>query len=264
MSFSYAGSLTGGAPLTRRTQIGETCYVGQLLNHSHQASDCTGQVWLALVAATPLDDDMGIVGLVTGVYTINDAGHNTTYHGDTATARTTKAQMTANDPVGQTEIEMTEIVANKTLIRGPLYLATYGTALTELIVTAANSAGTTVTHTGITGIDYADDYGVIYCREGVNKGHYRTNKTPGTAAQVAHIPFPRGIVAGDVFVSAPGVPGITALQIDGDANFIDANDTLTNHFCVWLHTQNLEVSGKEFYVFAFLPSSCGFKGWQAL
>lgn len=257
MSFTFAGSMTGGAPVTRKFQIGETCYTGQLVMTSHATANCPGYCWLLDVAAEANEDEHGVLGIVTGVHTINDAGYSTTYHGDTATADTTKAQFVANDPVGATEIELTCIVPNDTLIKGPLYNGTYGTAITELVTTAANSAGTTITHTGITGIDYADDYGVAYCRSGANRGHYRTMVTPGTAAQIVHVPFPYGIAIGDTFVSAGGVPGITWLQTDGDANFIDASATLSVGFDVWLHTQNLEESGKEFYVFAFLASACG-------
>ena len=256
MSFTFAGSMTGAAPVVRRMQVGETCYTGQLLMSSHSTANCPGYTWLLDEAAQAGEDDHPIIGMVTGVYTINDAGWSTTYRGDTATTETTKAGMVANDPVGQTEVEMTVIVPYDTLIRGPVYNATYGTAITELVTTAASSAGTTITHTGITAIDYADDYGVAYCRNGANRGHYRTMVTPGTAAQIVHVPFPYGIATGDTFVSAPGVPGITLLQTDADANFVDASDTLAIGYDVWLHTQNLEENGKEFYVFALTASCC--------
>jgi hypothetical protein len=264
MSFSFAGSMTGGSPVVRRMQVGETCYAGQLVMHSHATANCTGYCWLADVAATANEDDMGILGIVSGVHTTNDAGWNATYHGDTATSVTTQAQVVANSPIGQTEIEMTVIVPNDTLINGPLYNATYGTAITELVCTAISAAGTTATHAGITGIDYSDDYGVMYCRSGANRGHYRTMITPGTAAQVSHVPFPYDMAIGDIYVSGPGVPGITGLQLDADANFIDAGDTLAIFFDVWLHIQNLEETGQENYTFTFLDGPCGFKGWQAL
>jgi hypothetical protein len=258
MSFSFAGSMAGAAPVVRRMQVGETCYTGQLLMGSHATANCPGYTWLLDVAAEAHEDEHPVIGICSAVYTTNDAGWNTTYHGDTATADTTKAQFVANDPVGATEIQLTVIVPYDTLIRGPLYNADYGTAITELVTTAANSAGTTITHTGITGIDYADDYGVAYCRNGANRGHYRTMVTPGTAAQVVHVPFPYAIASGDTFVTGPGVPGLTLLQTDADANFIDAGYTLASAvgYDIRLHTQNLEECGKEFYVFAFCASAC--------
>jgi hypothetical protein len=266
MSFTFAGSMTGGAPVVRLMQVGETCYEGCLLNHSHQAADCTGYVWLADVAAQDAEDDKGIVGFVSGVHTYEgDAGFSgTTGWGNTATTRTTQAQMVANRPVGQTQVEMTVIVSNDTLVSAPLYNGAYGTAITELVVTAVNAAGTTITHTGITGIDYADDYGVAYCRSGANHGHYRTMITPGTAEQVVHVPFPYDMAVDDVYVTAGGVPGITGAQIGSTANYFNAADTLSNHFSVWLHEQNLEESGKEYYTVAFLASACGFTGFQGL
>lgn len=258
MSFEYAGSLVGGAPAVRRMQIGETCYTGQLLMGSHAEDNCGGQCYILDIAAQASEDDHPVLGICTGVYTINDAGWNSSYYGDTATYDSTQAAMVANDPVGATEIEMTVILPNVTLIRGPLYNGTYGTAITELDVTSANAAGTDIAATGDTAIDYEDDYGVAYCRSGANRGHYRTLKTGDTTTNVAQIPFPKGIAVGDVFVTGPGVPGITGLQTDGDANFLDASATLaSNWYGVWLWEQNLEESGKEYYVFAFLPSSCG-------
>ena len=262
MGFEFNGSMSGAAPVTRVWQIGETCYTGQLLMGSHADVDCYGCSDVLDVAGEANEDNHSVIGMVSGVHTINDAGWSgTTGYGDTATRRDSKATQVANDPIGQTLIEMTVVVPNDTLIKGPLYNAAYGTAITELVVTTANGAGTTVTHAGYTAIDYADDYGVVYCRSGANKGHYRTMVTPGAAAQITHVCFPYGTTVGDVFVSAGGVPGITALQTGGTANYINAGDTLSNHFDVWLHTQNLEESGKEFYVFAFLAGACGFSAF---
>ncbi len=259
--FDFAGSMSNSAPVTRVWQIGETCYQGQLLMSSHADTDCYGASWVMDAAGEANEDNHPCIGMVSGVHTINDAGYSgTTGYGDTATRRDTKATQVANDPVGQTLVEMTVIQPGETLINGPLYNGAYGTAITELVVSGADSAGTTVTHTGITAIDYADDYGVVYCRSGENRGHYRTMVTPGAAAQITHVCFPYGIAVNDVFVSAGGVPGITAMQIGSTANYINAADTLSSHYDIWLHTQNLEEQGKEYYIFAFLPSACGFKG----
>jgi hypothetical protein len=258
MGFEFAGSMAGSAPVVRRMQVGETCYTGQLLMCSHAAANCPGFTWLLDVAAEAHEDEHPVIGICTGVYTTNDAGWNSTYYGDTATVDTSQAAMVANDPIGMTEIEMTVILPYDTLIRGPLWNATYGTAITELVVTSANSAGTDIAATGDTAIDYADDYGVAYCRQGANRGHYRVLKTGDTSTNVVQAPFPYGIAVGDVFVTGPGVPGLTLLQTDGDANFIDAGYTLASEvgFDVYLHEQNLEESDKEYYVFAFCASAC--------
>lgn len=266
--FECAGSLSGSAPVVRVFQIGETCYTGQLLMGGDALDNCPGDTWVLDVAAQDSEDDFPILGICTGVYTLNDAGWSgTTGYGDTATLDATKATMVANDPIGQTKVEVTLTIPYNTLIKGPTYNGAYGTAITELITTAASSAGTTVTHTGITAIDYADDWGYCYCRSGANRGHYRTMITPGTAAQIMHDPFPYGIVTGDVFVTAGGFPGISGIQTGSTANYIDAAATLAAAgvwFGVYIHELNLEESGKEYYVFSLLASSGGPPGFQGL
>lgn len=261
MGFEFAGSMAGSAPVVRKMQIGETCYSGQLLMSSHSTTACPGSTWILDVAAKANEDDHAVLGICTGVHTINDAGWNTTYYGDTATSDTTQATMVANDPVGITEIEMTVILPHDTLIRGPLWNGTYGTAITTLTCTGASAGGTNIADTGSTAIDYEDHYCMAYCRTGANRGHYRNLATGDATTNIAQSPFPYSIAIGDTFVTGPGVPGITLLQPDGDANFIDASDTLAIGYDVWLHEQNLEESDKEYYVFAFLPGACGGVGF---
>lgn len=267
--FEYGGSLVGSAPIVRKFQVGETCYTGQLLMYGSLAvvADCPGEVVVLDIAAQAREDDHSIAGICTGVHTTNDAGYSgTTGYGDTATYDTTMAAQVANDPVGMTLVEVTLAIPWITLIRGPVYNAAYGTALTTLTETSGDATGLTVTHSGDTAIDIEDDYGVCYCRTGANRGHYRIMKTPGTAAQVMAVAFPYAIAIGDTFVSAPGVPGICGLNFGSTANYIDGAKPINgdvDFYSVYLHYQNLEESGREQYLFALLETGCGTVGWVA-
>jgi hypothetical protein len=232
-------------------------------------ADALGDVAVLDIAAQDSEDDHPVAGVCSSVYTYEgDAGFSgTTGYGDTATYDTTQAAQLLNTPIGQTKVKVTLAIPHVTLFSGPVYNAAYGTALTELVVTTANSAGTTITHANDTAIDIEDDFGVVYCRRGTNAGHYRQMATPGTGAQVAGVAFPYGIAVDDVFVSAPGVPGNCGLNIGTTANFIDGAKPINgdvDYYGVYLHVQNLEESGKEHYVFAFLHSACGTVGWQGL
>lgn len=267
--FEYSGSLVGSAPIVSTRQVGETCYTGQLLKWASCAvvADSPGEVAVLDIADQPGEDDMPVAGICTGVHTTNDAGYNgTNGYGDTATYDTTMAAQVANDPVGMTLIELTLAIPHVTLIKGPYYNAAYGTAITELVENTGDSTADLVTHSE-TAIDLEDDYCVCYCRQGANRGHYRVVQTPGTGSQALGVAFPYAIAVGDVFVTAPGVPGNCGLQIGGTANYIDAAKPINGDvdwFGVYVHQQNLEESGKEYVVFAFLAGACGFLGWQGL
>ena len=256
MSFEYAGSLVGGASVTRTLQIGETVYTGQLLQ-SNLVGGTGAAVQIADVASEAHENDQPIVGIATGCHLVNDAGWNSTYYGDTCTYDTTTTAQQANDPVGPAEVECTYIIPNITLVRAPIYNAAYGTALTEMVITTANAAGTTVTHANDAITDIADDLSTIYCREGASRGHYRVNTTStSTTAQAVTIAFPYGLAVGDKMVCASCVLGVGGLDIPSSANCIDGNNDMDAYYDVFYHQLNLEESGKEFAVLAFASKAC--------
>ena len=267
--FAYGGSLVNSAPIERVYQVAETCYTGQMLKYASLAivADSLGEVAVLDIATQDSEDDEPIAGCCTSVVTQGDSGYSgTTGYGDTATADTSQAAQLANEPVGMTLVKVTLALPWTTLFNGPVYNGAYGTALTELVENTGDSSGLTCTHSE-TGLDIEDDFGVMYCRSGANKGHYRQMKTPGTGSQVAGIAFPYGIASGDVFVSAPGVPGNCGLNIGGTANYIDGATPVNGavfYYGAYLHVQDLEISGRENYTFTFLPSACCTVGWQGL
>jgi len=259
MGFEFAGSLTGAAPVVRRLQTGVTMYKGNLVI-SGIAGGLGGHVQLATVASETFEDDQPIIGLVSAVAdesrTYVKGVSGTAGYGDRSTYTTTKATIAANLGTGLTgggEVDVTLIIPGDTLVRAPIYDTVWGTALTELTVTTGNSNGITVTHANDTITDIADDYSTIYCRSGANRGHYRVNTTAGANANVATIPFPYTIVAGDVFVVASCVLGFGGMDITTGCDAIDGDNNMDAFYAVYYHEINLEESGKEYAIFSMHP-----------
>lgn len=259
MGFQFAGSLTGAAPVVRRLQVGVTMYTGNLVI-SGIAGGLGGHVELATVASETFENDQPIIGMVSAIadesrtYVAGVSG--TAGYGDRTTYTDTKATVAANlgtKLTGGGEVDVTLIIPGDTLIKAPIYDTVWGTALTELTVTTGNANGITVTHANDTITDIADDYSTIYCRSGANRGHYRVNTTGGANANVATIPFPYTIVAGDVFVVASCVLGLGGFDITTACDAIDGDNDLNAFYTVYYHEINLEESGKEYAVFSLVP-----------
>jgi len=263
MGFSYAGNLSGaGAPVVRRFQTGVTMYTGQMVIATGKIAGLGGHIQLAAVASETYEDDQPILGFVSAVAdasrTYVAAVSGTQQYGDRSTYTATKATIAANLGTGLTgggEVDVTLALPMQTLIRAPIYDATWGTALTELTVTTGNSNGITVTHAGDTIAATTDDMSTIYCRSGANRGHYRVNTTAGANENVATIPFPYTIAAGDVFVVASCVLGLGGLDFTTAIDAIDGDNDMNAYYSVYYHDINLEESGKEYAIFSFWPQS---------
>ena len=262
MGFSYAGNLGGaGAPVVRRFQIGETMYVGQLVQ-TGIVGGAGGHVQLADIATDTFESGLPIIGFVSAVADASrtwTAAATDNEYGDKSTYTTTMSIVTANVGTGLTgggEVDVTLALPMKTLIKAPIWDATYGNALPELTITTGNSDGKTITHASdATGCTTLDDYSTVYCRHGANKGHYRVVTTAGANEQVVTVPFPYTIVAGDIFVVAACVLGFGGMDITTNADGIDGDNVLDDFRTVYYHEINLEESGKEYAVFSFWHQS---------
>jgi hypothetical protein len=253
MSFSYAGSLTGGAPVVRNMLTGESMYVGQLLK-SARAASIGGHVAIADVATEARETITSPMGICTGIvdgsssYTASSSG--TAEYGQGTTYTTTKTTVADTGP---SEVEVTLIIPGVTLVRAPIYDTVWGTALTELVVSTGNADGKTVTYANQTIVDCADDFATMYCRSGANRGLYRFNTGVGTNESTVTVPFPNTIVAGDVFVSASCVLGLGGMDVTSAFDAIDGDNAMNDYYAVYYHELNLEESGKEFAIFSLWP-----------
>jgi len=251
MGFSYAGSLSGAAPVIRNFVISETMYEGQLAMTGLVAGTA-GAVQIADAATEAQENDQCIIGIVSGVVDASRV-YDATYRGHKSTFTANQATIATNGGPG--EVQVTLVRPWDTLIRGPICYTAYGTAPTVLINTTASSNGTTVTHAGGNITDTADDLCIVYCRTGANRGLWRVVTTPAVGNQVTTLPFPYGIAIGDTFVKAACVPGVGGLDIIATANCINGDAALTNYYPVFYHEINLEVAGQEYAVFSFLPAA---------
>jgi len=258
MGFTYAGNLGGaGAPVVRRFQISEDCYVGQLVQTGLVAGT-GGHIQIADVATEASDDDQTIIGFISAIaddsrtYVASSSG--TAEYGNKSTYTTTQATVAANlgtKLTGGGEVDVTLALPMQTLIRAPIYNAAWGTALTTLTATSASSGGTVVADTANAITDIADDYATVYCRTGANRGQYRIITTStSTTSQTVTVPFPYGIAIGDTFVVASCVLGKGGLDFPATADCIDGNNDMNAFYDVYYHDINLEESGKEYAVFA--------------
>ena len=249
--FQYAGGLLPHAPVPVNRTIGETMYVGQLAQ-SGLIGKTGGDIQIADAAGETFDNDNGIAGIVVGAY--KDGTYNGTYYGEGVTYDTTLANILANTHKDAAMVQMIKIIPNVSLVKAPLYNATYGSALQTLTVTTGDATGLTVTHSGETLSDALDSYATIYCRTGANRGQYRVVTNCGTGAQVMTVAFPYAIAIGDTFVRASAVLGLGGMNIPATANCIDGDNALTYYYPVKYHSINLEESGKEFATFSVLSN----------
>jgi hypothetical protein len=261
MGFTYAGNLGGaGAPVVRRLQIGEDCYVGQLVM-TGMTGGLGGHVQIADAATEAFEDDTVILGAIAAV-----ADNSRTYvasvsataqYGDRSTYTTTQATIAANlgtKLTGGGEVDVILNIPMVTMFRAPLYNAAWGTALTTITTTSASSGGVVVAGTGSAITDIADDFATVYCRTGANRGHSRIITTStSTTSQTVTVPFPYGIAIGDTFVVASCVLGFGGLNFPASADCIDGNDDMNAYYNVYYHDINLEESGKEYAIFSFMP-----------
>ena len=254
MGFSYAGSISGAAPIIEKIMIGETCYVGQILMQSGMTAELTVQD----VANEAHENDLWVYGLVTGVYDTTPSFSGTTGYGDTATYITSQADQTAHDPVGPQYVEIIKIIPWDTLITGSIYDGTYGKALTAVTVTTGDAEGDDVVHASDTLTAPNDGQSVAYCRTGANRGQHRLITSGGANDQDLTICFTYDIAVGDTFVCANVRHGLAGLYIGSTANFIDGTTTMSSaYYDCWVKQFDLSESGKETVTFCFLPSACG-------
>jgi len=253
MPFSIAGSLTGSAPIIREMPIGETVYEGCLVHDQHcDTSGGTGGVVLGDVATEAHENDQPILGVVVGV--VDDSrAYSSTYHGNGSTYTTTQATIAAT---GFPRVKIALTIPWVTLIKGPIFNAAHGTALTEITVTTASSGGVTITGANNAITDIADDFATAYCRSGANRGHSRIVTTStSTTVNTVTVPFPYAIAVGDVFVIASCTLGNGGLDFPATANCIDGNNDMNAYYDVYYHEVNLEEKGKEYAVFSLMPKA---------
>lgn len=243
-----------------------TFYVGQLVTYiAASAAQFNGTVKPLAVPAGAFDTTnlQVIAGVVTA---INDRipQYDATYGQYRAGVATQAAQLAIESTgqegmyvKGDTQklIQITEILP-QTVIRGPIFNATYGVAPTLLTETAAMTDGA-VTATATNACDFTNvlNCGTIYCRTGKNAGIYRISKDTSTTAPSVTTAFPYNGAIGDTFVRVPFKQGHSTIYVAGPGLFVDCskNPVLagTALFSAIVYSMDLSIAGMETVDFRF-------------
>ena len=245
MAFSFAGDLSGAAPVVKKLQIAADVYQGQLLCWDVDAGGLVEPV--AVPLAGP-DTVIRIAGICTGIVT--SPVFNATYKGDKGTYDTAQADLEANNPVGPTLAEVL-LITPTTLIKAPIVKDTIGTAPERKACTTGSADGLTFV---VATIDTTvSNYSSAYCSAGANRGQYRKITTGAVAVQTVLVPFTYDIAVGDIFCIANIKEGLAHVDLDTQFQGIDSSPALSKYFVVYVHELNLEEAGKEYAIFTISP-----------
>lgn len=275
MSFSIVEG--EGRTFWAATDGSSTYYKGQLVSYTaaSKAQTYGTVVPLAVPAGvTDITNFQIIAGVVVG---FNRRTPQYTTVGSISceydTGVATQAALLARDYTGQEGmyskgdpqvlVQIAEITSS-TIIRGPFYNAAYGTAITVLTNTAADTTGgTSAFTTNATQFTPTTLTGTTYCRTGANMGLYRVNTDTSTTAPSNTVAFPYDIAVGDTFVRVPMKQGFSKIYIAGPGLYIGASlGLVTNTFEVICYKLNLAEAGKEYAEFRFTASHFDYR--QAL
>uniref|UniRef100_A0A6M3LPS3 Uncharacterized protein n=1 Tax=viral metagenome TaxID=1070528 RepID=A0A6M3LPS3_9ZZZZ len=248
MAWEFAQNMYGAPALVHeRLQIGETCYVGQIMCADYALG---GIVEPGELAGAGPDATTALVGICSAVRT--SPTYTAAYQGDGGTYDTTQAAQVANDPPGPTLIDMT-VIRPGDIFKAPLKNVVIATAPTVVTATATATAGLTVTHTGTAVTAPTSNFSTIYCRTGANRGQYRVITTGGTKTQTLLNAFTYDPAIGDTFVCANIKVGYCNIDFTTDFLGIDINTSVSNHYEAYCWQLNLEEAGKEFALVSFSP-----------
>ena len=239
-----------GSEIIREFYIGETMYEGQLAMSGDTAG--TGANLQILDVAAEADEDAKVpIALVLGA--VNQrTDYNATYQGSVSTYTVTSATMAADEHRKDAAIVQAAIIRPyHTILRAPIYDGAYGTAIVDAVEDSGSSYTVYQDATYTLGADVADDFGTMYIRSGANRGLDRicTTFSNSTLNCTTTLKFPYANAVGDKFTMCGLVEGYAHGYFGATANYIDADQALTNFISIYVTKLNLEVSGQEYAEF---------------
>jgi hypothetical protein len=266
---SSAGfSVVHGSPQTIWCQIvdSDTIYTGQLLMSAHQDEGVA-----PLGQASGLADTTG-KKVVFGVCVGNNARtptYNSTYKTESITdaspASNTAEFVGMEGPSGKGGNEQwvqVAIVTPETVLRGPIFNRSYGTALPECTVEASHGHANQCTidttpnysHLGATTVMSHKAYQCSYFRKGVNAGTYRITDGNSSINFTWDKALRTAASHNDVIISVNGLKpwGHARMQTDTESMFIDGTAAASaNNWEIFVHRLDLSTKGQEFCEFRF-------------
>jgi len=253
MGFSV---VRGGIPKPMWVQIvdSDTLYVGQLvytnaegvapLSTAGGAYDTTNKkVPFGIVAgtnlATPLFSSSYSADYITDVTPL---ASTTDYRG-------IEGVWSKGDKVAMVEVIR---INPETVIRGPLYNSSFGTAPTVVTVTTGSAAGTSAT-VGAVDVAGVANLSSLYFRSGANAGAYRVTDDTSTTAITWDKPTTNAVAVGDTMVRVNIRPtGLSRVQFDSESMFVDISAAVTtDYYGINVLKLDLSEAGKEHVEFTF-------------
>ena len=251
------------------TDGSSTYYMGQLVTCiAAGKANCNGAVVPLAVAAGAFDltNYQVPLGVVSAINVRNPVYDPTTTLQYITGSQVTQALQLATEKTGaegmyikgdpQVLVEITEITP-QSVIRSPIYNATYGVAPTVLTASTAMTDGA-VTAITTGAADFSAgvlNMTTIYCRTGVNAGMYRVGKATSNTGPSVTTAFPYNGAIGDTFVWVPFKQGFSTVYIAGPGLFLDESQLPvvagTARFGVFIYKLNLAVAGQEYAEFRF-------------
>ncbi len=146
------------------------------------------------------------------------------------------------------------LIDPSTIIRGPIYNGSVGTAPTEVTVTTGDGGDGIGCTTGAADVATVANFATIHMRSGANRGIYRTLTSASATTHTWLKAMPGSIAVGDKAVVINGLRpyGPALMQIDSNALFVDCSAALTtDYFQVIVTRLDLSVAGKEAVEFKF-------------
>jgi len=242
-----------------------TYYIGQLV------SWLGGGVYPLVAAAAAPEVTTFPFGVIIGFNTDpSTAVYNSTYQEEQASNVITQATLNAKSgKVAFTEGMMTKnekqlmikvalIKPDCTVLQGPIYKSTNGTAPGVVTCNGVDSNGLTgMTHTAADATLVANN-NMYACRTGSNRGLYRTSYGVATATTPTfYSPWPYSWAIGDTFVAVNFGLGRQYVEFGaaGVGMFFDNADGLTEAYVVNVHSMKLMTVGQEHATFTFAAYS---------
>jgi hypothetical protein len=244
-------------------------YVGQLV----QCLGVTHNGAAPLIVSTTLADTgkQVIFGVVTGMNNYPMTELTDATYGQYITSVQTQAEQKAIMKMGnegmfvkgdpQPLVQIARIFPG-TVLQGPIFMGTYGTAPTVLTPTAVTAAGVGMT-TNSDGLTMASmaQCSTTYCRTGANAGIYRVDLDVSQTVKTFTTYWPYDLAVTDTFVRVPFKVGTCYANLNTapiGMGFDCVADVITANYMVDVHSLDLKEAGKEKVTFTFNASHfCG-------
>jgi len=243
----------------------DVLYVGSAVSTINESAAASGGCapMAAAAGAGDTTDKTVPFGIVVGTNNRTPL-FNTTYQAEYITDVQSQAAQIAREYTGQEgmwskgdPMAFVEVgvIGMDSLIKGRIYNAAFGTAITVNTVTtgSATGAGFTADAGDFTPISHN---AIWYCRSGANMGLYRSGTDTSTTVHTFDTYWPYDISIGDTFVGVQVGLGTVRGQFDSESTYIDNGaDQSANYYAIDVLEVHLEEAGNEYCIFKFNADS---------